>query len=335
MVGIGSIEIVVGFNNATAQNLVPALLGEDDVAHLHIVAEFPRSEAGVLITGGCVTKLLFHGLTHGVQALVLTQITNLFPADAGDAVLLAALPFAGVLTGSKNPVFHGSWHINGGLCLLCFEIVQFLDEGDIGEFGVIGEIIFSRGDEAVEFLHHFGVFVVNHELVLRYGDTQVLEILPAIAIQREINVWSYPEQANCQVILDEELVLECIVCILDGFILHGGHKDIPQTLDVPYLAVFLKSHEVGLHRIDDGDTVVVLGNRNRNAEALFEFRADNATVLVRDAPVEDGEHGERIYICDTAAIGIVFQMADVALKVIVNPINERLSVVSVRQEFLG
>ena len=51
--------------------------------------------------------------------------------------------------------------------------------------------------------------------------------------------------------------------------------------------------------------------------------------------VEDGEHGERIYICDTAAIGIVFQMADVALKVIVNPINKRLLIVSVLEKFLG
>ena len=87
-----------------------------------------------------------HRLTHSVQRLILGQITYLFPANAGDTVFLAAVPLAGVLAGRKHPVSHGCRRNNDGLVLLCIEILHFLDKGDIGEFGVIGEIILPRCD---------------------------------------------------------------------------------------------------------------------------------------------------------------------------------------------
>ena len=137
------------------------------------------------------------------------------------------------------------------------------------------------------------------------GNAQVFQMPPAVTVQRKVFVRPYPEQADSQIVFDEVLVLESVVCILDGLILHGGYKDIPQPLYVAFLAVFLECHEVGLHSIDDRDTVVVLGDGCRDAETFLEFRADGAAVLVRDAPVEDGENGERIEVCDTATIGVI------------------------------
>ena len=144
MLGVRGVVNVVGFNYTASKNLVPTFFGVDDITYLHLAAEFPCSKACILVARGSISKLNLHRFTHSVQRFIFGQIANLFPSNEGDTVFQAAVQLAGVFAGRKHPIPHGCGYINGELLLLSFEILHFLDKGDIGEFGVIGETVLPR-----------------------------------------------------------------------------------------------------------------------------------------------------------------------------------------------
>ncbi|MCR5714763.1 MAG: hypothetical protein K6F98_07555 [Bacteroidales bacterium] len=116
---------------------------------------------------------------------------------------------------------------------------------------------------------------------------------------------------------------------------YSSSEYVPETVNVAILSVFDETHKIGLLRIHKRNSVKVFGDRCCDIEIIFDFFANSHYFIIGDASIKNGKDGEWIDVSDTATIGVVFQVTDITLKVVVNPINERLSIVSVRQEFLG